>query len=197
MRTAAVALALVLGLAAVPGAQAQSLEEQFQDFHFKYFRLVFSWDEDRGVAYVYAVAEGLEIHGEAARDMRVCMDGGDCPIPEMRSAAGASDTDGELTKDEVESFASVVVVGLRTYPDVKLIQQNVKGLLKVDDEAAGSAILTDLRIHGAIGDVASLEPLSIDAVVTATFGAVKAAPTHEIWIQRTESNLTVADEIIV
>ncbi|MBI2078875.1 MAG: hypothetical protein HYT80_10995 [Euryarchaeota archaeon] len=197
MKAAAFGLALVVGLAAVPAAEAQTLEEQFQDFHFKYFRLVFSWDESRNLAYVYAVGEGLEIRGEGARDLRECMDGGDCPIPELRSAASASNEDGELSRDEVDSFAFNLAVGLRVYQDMKVIQQNVKGLVKVDDKVPGSAILTDVRIHGAVGDVASVEPLSIDAVITATFGTVKAASTHKVWVQRTESNLTVADEIIV
>ncbi|HLE47556.1 MAG TPA: hypothetical protein VI818_04595 [Candidatus Thermoplasmatota archaeon] len=193
----ALAFALAAALLLVPGAQAQSLEEQFADFHFKRVRFTFSWDDDRKVANMYARAEDLEIRGEGARDLRECIDGGECPLPDLGRAAAASTKDGEITREELDSFTFNLETGLRLYDDVKAIQQNVKGIVKVDDKTAGSAILTDVQIDGAVGEVNSGDSLHLHATITATFGTVKPASTHKVWMQRTQSNLTIADEIVV
>lgn len=191
---------LVAGtLLALPSAAAQGLEEQMEEFRFAEFVLSLYWDAGENKATIKATARGLTIEGQGASELRHCIDGDEdgCPYPPLASAAGGSDQDGEVTSEEVRSFEETLREGLRLSSDVQQLVTNIKGLVKMDDLAPTSVGLTAIRIHGAEGGVDSRDTIRVDAEITGVFGRVKNTNTHDVWLQRRESNLTIADRVTV
>jgi hypothetical protein len=192
-----VAALVVLALLPAPSGAAQTLQEQFQDLRFA--RLVFTvgWDTERERGNVLVSAEDLVIRGEGASDLRHCIDGGDCPMPDLRMAASGANRDGQVSSGEAQNFADNLKVGLSLYEDFQEIQRNLRGLIKIDDQSATSAPLTGLRLDGATGPVTSTTPIRISITITVFYATTTSASQHNIWMQRTESDLTIADQIVV
>lgn len=196
-RALAMVLLAALGLMA-PTASASTLEDQMDEFHFGKVVFTITWNTDDDRANVIVSAEELQIVGEGASDLRHCIDGDDaCPVAELKRAAVDSVTDGEVTSEEAESFALYLKVGLSTTDQVKEMRQNLKGLVKIDDQAATSTSFTELKIDAAEGEVTSQDAIELSVIVTGSYATVEPANEHRVWMQRTESNLTVADEIVV
>lgn len=188
-------IALALTVLA-PAASAKGMVEQLDEFHFK--ELIFSvyW-EDR--MFVKVTAKDLAIRDEGASELRHCIDGNEdgCPVPQLASAAQGADNDGSVSSDEVRDFEETLKEGLRLSEEVQDWVANLRGLVKIDDQTATSIQLTAIRIHSAEGDVDSRDEIRVDADVTGSFARVKSANTHDVWMQRRDSNLTIADTIVV
>lgn len=199
IRTTLVGLAVAALIPFAPVATAQSLEQEFEELHFREFLLSVYWDDRNKKATMVATGKDHRIDGAAASGLRYCIDNDedDCPIEELLIAANGNDNDGEVLSDEVRNFEENLKEGLRLSPEVQEIVSNVRGIAKVDDLSVTSAGLTAIRLHDAEGDVASQRSIGVDAEVTGTFGRVQAANRHDVWIQRRESDLTLADTITV
>lgn len=196
-RAVAPVLLATLGLLA-PTASASTLEDQMDEFHFGKVVFTITWNTEDDRANVIVSAEELQITGEGASDLRHCIDGDDaCPVAELKRAAVDSVTNGEVTSEEVEAFALYLKVGLSTTEQVKEMLRNLKGLVRIDDKPATAISFTELKIGGAEGEVTSQEAIELSVIVTGSYATVEPANEHRVWMQRTESNLTVADEIIV
>lgn len=199
MRRALAALAAAV-LLLPPAGSAQSLEEELAEFHFE--RVVFTItevsDEDGSKdQYVLANAENLVIEGEAARDLRHCIDGQECRVPALGFAAAGADRDGTVSRQEVENFAETVLIGVASRPEVRNFLQNLKALIKIDDKEATSPALTGLEIDEAEGSIDSTDRILLSVSAAAKYATVVPADTHSVWMRRSSTNFTIADEIVV
>jgi hypothetical protein len=197
-RALAVALPLLLVLL-VPPVQASALGDELNEVRFERFVFTFTWNKEDDLANVVVDAKDLILEGDAARELRSCIDGGSCAVPGLSAAAAESDTDGDVTEEEVESFALYVQTGMQSgrVEQLRQIKDDLKKMVKFDNYVASSLQVADLKIRDAEGGVGSTEPISISVSIIGTFPAAEPADSHKIWIQRRQANFTVADQFIV
>lgn len=182
-----------------PAAAAQGMQSQIEEFRFAEFVLSVYWDDGSKKATMKATAKGLVLDGQGASELRHCIDGNEdgCPVAELAGAAGGSNNDGQVESEEVRDFEETLREGLRLSEDVQQMVANVRGLVKMDDLSPTSVSLSAIRIHNAEGDIDSRDTIRVDAELTGVFGRVQSGSTHEVWVQRRESNLTLAERITI
>src|SRR5205823_3303937 len=120
----------------------------------------------------------------------------DCPDSQL-AAASHGNHDGQVSSTEVSDFTDVLTVGIQTTDQYKQFRNYVKSFIKIDDQPATSISVTSIKIDGAGGSTDSTDDIRLSATVTGSYGTVNPANTHKVWMQRTSSNLTVADRFVV
>lgn len=194
---------LVVGLLLlVPCASAQELRERLSDFHFQQLVFTFTWEAPNngvdGRAIVFVDGVDLLLEGEAARDLRRCIDGQDCVVPELQMAAMGADRDGRVSSDELDNFETTVLLGINSQPQTRSYLANMRGIVSIDGQSATSATVTALELENALGSIDSTETIRLQMQATAKWNRlVAAADTHQVSMQRLETNFTVADRVEV
>lgn len=194
---------LVLGLLLlVPDASAQTLRERLEEFHFETLVFTFTWetpDNDQdGRAIVFVDGMDLLLEGEAARDLRRCIDGQECVVPQLQLASAGADRDGNVDSDELETFETTVLLGINSQSETKAYLANMRGIVSIDGQSPSSASVTDLQLENALGSTDSTETVHLNMQATAKWNRlVAAADTHEVSMRRAETNFTVADRVEV
>src|SRR5687768_13449796 len=102
----------------VPRASAQSLQERLEDFHFQKLFFTFTWETpdngEDGRAIVFVDGMALLLEGDAARDLRRCIDGQECVVPQLQLASAGADRDGTVASDELDTFETTVLLGINS-----------------------------------------------------------------------------------
>lgn len=194
---------LVLGLLLLtPGASAQSLQERLEEFHFQKLVFTFTWETpDNGAdgrAIVFVDGVDLLLEGEAARDLRRCIDGQRCVVPALQLASAGADRDGSVDADELDTFETTVLLGINSQSETKAYLANMRGIVQIDGQSPTSASVTALDLENALGSTDSTDTVRLQIQATAKWNRlVAAAETHQVSMRRTETNFTVADQVEV
>ena len=186
----------------VPNASAQELRDRLADFHFQKLVFTFTWEAPNngqdGRAIVFVDGVDLMLEGEAARDIRRCIDGQDCVVPELSIAASGADRDGSVSSEELDNFETTVLLGINSQAETKAYLANMRGIVSIDGQSPSSATVTALELENALGSTDSTEPVRLQMQATAKWNRlVVAADSHQVSMRRTETNFTVADRVEV
>ncbi len=186
----------------VPGAYAQTLRERLEEFHFQKLVFTFTWEAadngDDGRAIVFVDGEDLLLEGDAARDLRRCIDGQECVVPQLQIASAGADRDGNVASDELDTFETTVLLGINSQPETKSYLANMRGIVSIDGQSPTSASVTALNLENALGSTESTDTVRLNIQATAKWNRlVAAADTHAVSMRRAQTNFTVADRVEV
>jgi hypothetical protein len=174
-------------VAIAPSAAAQ--DSGFGEIRFA--RVVFTV----GPEAVHVAAEGMAVQGQSAADWRECMDGGECPIRDLEALVGGNE-DGNVGGDEVKDFEETLLLGVNSVAEFRNYRDTLKVLVRVDGKSASTMIFTMIDLKGAEGPVTSTSPFTVDVGLEGAFQAAEA-DTHTVAFERTESELTLTDRIVI
>lgn len=187
-----VALVFLLVAPAV-GAQSQpSLAQRLGDLRFP--EIIVSIDP----TIIEFSAERGTITGQTASDLRRCIDKhSTCPDSTI---AGISDgdADGFVDEAEVDGFSGALQAGLNFMGgSIAEFRRNLRELATIDGHGADSASFSEIRIEGAEGSITKTDTVFFTIQVQAKFPEVEDADQHRITMQREQSDLDLADRIVV
>lgn len=182
----------LLALAALltPGASGQSLLSQLGDVHFPLITFQVAWNR------LQVTGSDMEIRGSTASDLRQCIDGRDCPDPNVGALSGG-DGDGTVTRPEVNAFTQALrdVIGLNA--EAKAFKSTVRQLITIDDQAPSRIEFEEFDLRNADRPATSDETIFFTVRLGADFDAVAEEKSHTVKLVRSETALTIADRIVV
>lgn len=145
---------------------------------------------------VEVFAEDFQITGSAAADWRECIDGGACPVQQLEAITRGNE-DGTVDGDEVERFESLVLALLPAIPQFDEAKDLLKTIVSIDGRPADRMGFTELQLLDAEGPVASTSPIGVEVRLDGEYLGIQGAGEHQVRILRTESDLTLANWIII
>lgn len=191
MRLVAVAAWAVAALALAPAARGATLMEELTNAHFGLVTLTVNWNR------VDVAGADWPIPGEAASELRKCMDNKDCPDSNLASLGSAGNGDGQVTKDEVAEFAEALndLIGLA--PQAKDFRERLSQFIKLDDKRPNRILFDGFVFRNAEGPVASTQTIFLSVKAHGEFDGIGEMDAHKVEIQRTTSQLNMTDRIVI
>jgi hypothetical protein len=176
-------------LMVAPVVAGQGWSEQVQDL--KFAAVTFTVGPDSLKVW----AEDVRFTGQAASDIRKCIDGKDCPIQQFGQFFG--NRDGSVSQDEVNDISELAPAALSSIPEFRAIRDELKALVSIDGLPASTMHFAEVRIEGATGPASSTAPIDISVGLEALYSSTGQQGPHTIVFKRAEANLTLTERIIV